>query len=418
MRGQGGAALFRHDADQTALTTPSANPPGTPSFPAPLQVLFATACGVLVANIYYAQPLIALIAPDLRIGDHAAGVVVMAAQLGYAAALLLLTPLADIVENRRLVLCLTAMTVVALLGAGFAQSAPLFLACSFVVGAGSTGAQVLVPLASHLVPPHARGRVIGNIVAGLLAGIMLARPLASFVASHFGWRAIFFLSSGMTALMGLMLLRALPSRRPEPGLRFGPMLLSIGRLFATHPVFRRRTACHTLAFAAFQLFWTAIPLALADRLGLTQSGIALFALAGAGGALCAPLAGRLADRGYTRSGIWIAMASIVGAFALAGWAGAALSVAGLVISAILLDAAVQANLVMSQRVIYGLDPAARGRLNAGFMTSIFIGGAAGSFLGALIYASAGWAWVAATGAALGGVALLLLALEHWRTPNP
>lgn len=387
------------------------------AFPAPLQLLFATACGVMVANIYYAQPLIALIAPDLGINEHTAGVVVTTAQLGYAAGLFLLTPLADIVENRRLVLGLAGVTIVALLGAAVARSSPLFLACSFVLGAGSTGAQVLVPLSSLLAPAPIRGRVIGNIVAGLLAGIMLARPLASFVASHWGWRAIFFLSAGMMTIMVVLLARALPHRQPEPGPRYGSLLLSIGRLFADHPLLRDRTICHALAFATFQLFWTAIPLALADRLGLTQSGIALFALAGAGGALCAPLAGRLADRGYTRSGIWIAIASIVVAFALAGWAGAALSVVGLAVSAILLDVAVQANLVMSQRVIYGLDPAARGRINAGFMTSIFVGGAAGSFLGALIYVQGGWGWVAATGAMLGTLALLLLALEQWRAPR-
>ena len=395
----------------------SADESAAPAFPAPLQVLFATACGVMVANIYYAQPLIALIAPDLGINEHTAGVVVTTAQLGYAAGLFLLTPLADIVENRRLVLSLAGLTIFALLGAALARSSPLFLACSFVIGLGSTGAQVLVPLSSLLAPPPIRGRVIGNIVAGLLAGIMLARPLASFVASHWGWRAIFFLSAGMMTIMVALLARALPRRQPEPGPRYGSLLISIGWLFADHPLLRRRTICHALAFATFQLFWTAIPLALADRLGLTQSGIALFALAGAGGALCAPLAGRLADRGYTRSGIWIAIASIVVAFALAGWAGAALSVVGLAVSAILLDAAVQANLVMSQRVIYGLDPAARGRINAGFMTSIFIGGAGGSFLGALIYTSGGWGWVAATGAMLGGLALLLLALEQWRAPR-
>lgn len=389
-----------------------------PRFTAGLQLLFATACGVMVANIYYAQPLVALIAPDLGISEHAAGVVVTTAQLGYAAALLLLTPLADILESRKLVLSLTCMTILALLGATFARSSTLFLACSFVIGMGSTGAQVLVPLASHFVSDQARGRVIGNVVAGLLAGIMLARPLASFVADHWGWRAIFALSAAMMSIMGLLLLRALPGRKPEPGLRYGPMLVSIGRLFVVHPELRWRTACQVLAFATFQLFWTAVPLILADKFHLSQSGIALYALAGASGALSAPLAGRLADRGLSRPTMWTAFAGLVLAFALTGWSAVALSVTGFVLAAILLDAAVQANLIVSQRANYGLDPTARGRINAGFMTSIFIGGASGSFLGALLYTAGGWSWVAMTGAALGCMALALLALEHRRPRHP
>ena len=386
--------------------------PDMPRFTAGLQLLFAAACGVMVANIYYAQPLVALIAPDLGISEHAAGVVVTTAQLGYAAALLLLTPLADIVESRKLVLCLACVTILALVGAILARSGTLFLACSFVIGVGSTGAQVLVPLASHFVTEQARGRVIGNVVAGLLAGIMLARPLASFVADHWGWRAIFALSAAMMSIMVLLLLRALPSRRPEPGLRYGPMLVSIGRLFVVHPELRWRTACQVLAFTAFQLFWTAVPLILADKFHLSQSGIALYALAGASGALAAPVAGRLADRGFSRATMWVAFVSIVLAFALTGWSAGALSITGFVLAAILLDAAVQANLIVSQRVNYGLDPTARGRINAGFMTSIFIGGASGSFLGALLYAAGGWSWVAITGTALGFAALALLALEH------
>ena len=385
----------------------------TTPFPARTQVLFAAACGVMVANIYYAQPLVALIAPDLRIGAQAAGAVVTTAQLGYAVGLLLLTPLADIVENRRLVLTLLCVTIVALIGASVAGSATMFLVCSFAIGVGSTGAQVLVPLASHLAPPEARGRVVGNVVAGLLTGIMLARPLASIVASHFGWRAIFGLSAALMVMTGGLLWRALPARRPEPGLRYGAMLASIARLLAAQRVLRWRTACHALAFAAFQIFWTAIPLLLADTFGLTQSGIALFAVAGAGGALCAPIAGRIADRGWTRTAMPIALGSVAVAFLIAEGSVPAASIAGLVVAAVLLDAAVQANLVLSQRAIYALDPAARGRMNAGFMTSIFIAGAIGSFLGAWTYADAGWAAVAAAGFAVGGLALCLFGMETY-----
>jgi predicted MFS family arabinose efflux permease len=376
-----------------------------------LTFVFALACGGMVANLYYAQPLIGLISPALGLNPGVAGFVVTLTQLGYGAGLLLVVPLADLVENRRIILLATAGTVVGLLGVAIATSAALFLAASFVVGFCSVGTQVLIPFAAHLAPDGKRGRVIGNIMAGLLGGIMLSRPISSFVADAFGWRAIFLLSAAMMlAMMGLLWLK-LPQRRPGASLPYGSVLASTLKLLATKRLLQRRAAYQALLFASFNLFWTAVPLLLTQHFGLTQRGIALFALAGAGGALAAPFAGRLADHGWTRPATGLAMLASLVAFLVAGWTEAAGLLLVLVVAGIVIDAATQANQVLSQRAVYSLPAELRGRLNAGYMTVLFVGGACGSALAAAIYHYGGWWMTSLCGAGLGLLALLIYATE-------
>lgn len=381
-----------------------------------LTFVFALACGAMVANLYYAQPLIGLVSPELGLHESLAGLIVTLTQLGYGAGLLLLVSLADLVENRLLVLATTGATAAGLAGVALSTSAGPFLAASFVVGLGSVGAQVLVPFAAHLAPEASRGRTIGNVMAGLLAGIMLARPFSSTVADAFGWRAVFWVSAGLMLALMALLARSLPRRSPRGGMHYGQVLGTTLRLLATEPVLQRRSAYQGLMFACFNLFWTAVPLELVQRFGLTQRGIALFALAGAGGALAAPLAGRLADRGLTRPATGLAFAAVALSYALAGWSSWAALVVPLALSAVALDAAVQLNQVLSQRVVYSLPPELRGRLNAGYMTVVFACGAAGSALAAATFFHGGWRLTCLTGAALGLAGLALFATE--RRPSP
>lgn len=384
----------------------------TPGISKGLTAVFSVACGLMVANLYYTQALIGEIASALGLRGAAAGLLVTATQLGYGAGLFFIVSLADRVENKRLILLLTMGAAFGQLGTWMSAGVASFLFCSFLSGFCSVGAQIMVPLAAHLAPEEGRGRVVGNIMGGLIAGIMLARPLANGVAAIAGWRAIFGLSAFGMAALALLIWRTVPQRRPTPALHYGQILLSSLSMLVKTSAIRRRTAYQATIFAAFNLFWTAVPLLLAARFGLGQVGIGLFALAGAGGALAAPIAGRLGDRGHVRVGTAAALASAIVAFLISGWAAAAHALILLAAAAVLLDAATQLNQVLGQRVLFSIAPEARGRINAVYMTIVFLAGALGSTIATLSFDQGGWTATAAVGAALATAALLLFLTER------
>jgi predicted MFS family arabinose efflux permease len=369
------------------------------------------ACAALVANLYYAQPLIAAIAPALGIPRDLAGSVVSVTQVGYGIGLFFLVSLADLVENRRLVIAALAVTVVALVVEAVARGAAEFFLASFVVGLCSTAAQVLIPFVAHLVPGPRSGRAVGNLMAGLLTGIMLARPLSLFVAGLAGWRTMFWASAVLLVLIGVALARLMPTRKPGGHTSYGAILASMIGLMRRSAVLRRRAIYQGLMFAAFNMFWTAAPIMLADRFGLSQQGIALFALAGAGGALAAPFAGRLADRGHVQGATAGAMAAMALAFLPMAWARGATGLLLLVVLTVIVDAAVQTNQVVSQRVIFAVPSRIRGRVNGVYMTVLFAGGALGSLLGTASYQWGGWAATVALGGMMGVTALVFFWTE-------
>ena len=365
----------------------------------PAQVaLFAAACGIAVANIYYSQPLVGLIASALRLHAGLAGLIVALTQLGFAAGLLCLVPLSDVIENRRLVTWACGAVVIGLIGIALSGSAVTFLVSSFVVGVSAVATQILVPFASHLAPEASRGKVVGNVMSGLLVGIMLARPISSYVAAVFGWRTVFYISAGMMLALMLVLRRALPRRVPSSHLTYPQIMRSLGGVVARTPLLRRRAFYQGMMFAGFNLFWTGSPLLLANEFGLGHRSIALFTLAGAAGALSAPIAGRLADRGLTRPATGWALIAAALAFGVAIEAGRSHSLPLLLLAALALDAAVQVCQVLSLRSIYMLAPEIRGRLNGLFMAFVFVCGATGSALAAAVYVFWGWGTLATLGA--------------------
>lgn len=400
--------------DPSTSTAPATPVEAEQGLSASLTLLFAIATGIIVANIYYAQALIGPLSRDLGIDGSLAGLLVTATQLGYAAGLCFLVPVSDLIENRKLAIVSIALAVLGLVGAALSRSGTTFLISSFAIGFFASGAQVLVPFASYLATPEKRGRTIGNVMFGLLGGIMLARPLANMLADQYGWRSIFWASAVAMSLLIIPLRLALPQRRPHSHAPYFGVLRSMGTLLVKYPVLRRRTLHQSIIFACFNLFWTAVPLLLGEHFGFSQHEIGLFALAGAAGALIAPVAGTWADRGKTREGTLLGLASLIVAFALAGFAGVVISVAALVLSAILLDGAVQANQIMSQRTVYSIDPHARGRLNSIFMTTMFLFGAAGSGLATVLYFHFGWAGVSIVGGVL-GILLLISFLRQEKT---
>ncbi|WP_254902826.1 MFS transporter [Halomonas sp. CSM-2] len=268
----------------SSSTTGTAASSQNPTISRWLTVLLAFACGLIAANIYYAQPLVGPISTQLNLSEQASGLIVTMTQLGYGLGLLLVVPLGDLFENRRLAVSILAVGAFGLLISGFAGSVEPFLAASFLVGLGSVTVQILVPYAAHLAPDAIRGRVVGNVMSGLMLGIMLARPVASMITYFASWRAVFYLSFIGMVLLSAILRFTLPPRPVVARLKYHQMLASMVHLVKTTPALRRRALYHASMFGAFSLFWTTTPLLLAGpRFGLSQKGIALFALAGVAG---------------------------------------------------------------------------------------------------------------------------------------
>ncbi|WOD16298.1 MFS transporter [Paraburkholderia kirstenboschensis] len=370
-----------------------------------LIALFAFCCGAIVANLYYAQPITELIAPDIHMSSNTASLIVSLTQIGYALGLFFLVPLGDLLENRKLMIATALVSIASLGAAAFAHQPGWFLGISLLVGFSSVAVQILIPLAAHLAPDESRGKVVGTIMSGLLLGILLSRPISSVIAGHFGWRAVFGSAAILMAVVTSVLALTIPRRQPEHKATYFELIGSLGHLLRTMPVLRHRSLYQGLMFASFSLFWTAIPVELTRHFGLSQMAIGIFALVGAIGATSAPVAGRLADAGHTVRATLIAL--VVGALAYTpALIHPAWGVFGLVATGIILDFAVQMNMVLGQREIYALHAASRNRLNALYMTSIFVGGASGSALASPLYQHGGWPLVATVATAFPVVALI------------
>jgi predicted MFS family arabinose efflux permease len=366
---------------------------------------------MFASNLYYAQPLLTTIAGELGLEPRFAGSVVSASQLGYALGLFLLVPLSDKIENRRLVLICVALTLVGLVGVASARSASAFLFFALMIGIFSSGAQVLLPYLSHMLPDARRGRILGNIVAGVLTSIMLARPFALFVSAAWGWRCVYLSSAIVTAFLGAALWWTMAPRRPHDRMSYRRTIASMFVLFASETQVRRRTLYQSVLFGCFTMFWAAMPILLAERFGLGVQQIGLFALVGAGGVLAAPLAGHIADRGGVRFGTMLGSASVAAAFICSAVSVYWMLPIALAMTSFVIDGSIQISQVLSRIVVLDVSPGVRGRVNALYMTSIYLSGAAGSLIGVTLLYAGGWLAITAAGA-LGGVVVFLLAMTE------
>jgi predicted MFS family arabinose efflux permease len=369
-------------------------------------VVLATACGLAVANIYFAQPILDLLAGSFHTSQAAATTAVTVVQIGYAIGLVLLLPMGDLLENRRLTSSMLLVTAVALVVAGSAPNLGVFLVASVFVGVTSVVAQILVPFAAHLAPEASRGRIVGWVGSGLLLGILLARTMSSFAAAVWGWRAIFFISAGLVLVMSVVLIRVLPTRKPDHTTGYRTLMASVWELVRTQPVLRRRAVCQALLFAAFSAYWTGVAYQLIAVHHFDQAQVGLFALVGAVGVVASPVAGRIADRGDRwASGVALLIAVAAMVVARCG----ADSVVWLGVSAVLLDVGMTAHQVLSQREIYQLRPDARARINTVYMGCVFTGGALGSALAGVLHGHWGWAGIATAGIGLASASFVLWA---------
>ena len=372
-----------------------------------LILLFAITGGVAVGNLYWAQPLLGDIAESFGTQPGSTGLLITLTQLGYATGIFLLVPLGDIRDRRRLIPLIMALSALSLCLTALAPSMPWLLAAMALTGMTTIAGQILTPFASDLASPQQMGKVTGTIISGMLTGILLSRTVSGVIADFFGWRAVYFLASGCTVLLMLLMLRMLPADLPRQHLRYGQLMRSMLSVIAGSTTVRITLAIGFCGFMVFSMFWTSLTFLLSSApYSYTVSQIGLTGLAGLAGALMARRAGVLHDRGLSVPATGFAL--VMGIFALSLAAYDRNSIYLVLAAIVLLDIAIQTLNVLNQTRIISVNPAMRSRLSTVFVVCNFLGGASGSALAGFLWRLAGWAAVMS-----GGTAVLSMALGIW-----
>ena len=388
----------------------------TEKLPAPLVFTLAAGAGLSVASIYYSQPMLDIISKQFNVGIGSVGMIPMLTQAGYALGILLLAPLGDRHDRRTIILIKGLLLVAALLLCGFSGGLNAMLIASFVTGLTATVAQDIVPASAALAPERSRGKTVGTVMTGLLVGILLSRVVSGFVAEYFGWRTMYMMAAAAVLLISLTLWRVLPRFTPGTSVSYPRLLLSLAHLWQQHQTLRRAALAQGLLSVSFSAFWSTLALMLSQRFHFDSAIAGAFGVAGAAGALAAPLAGSIADRigpaRVTQYGATLVMVSFALMFLLPLLPVPA-QIGLIILSTIGFDLGVQATLVAHQTLVYGLAPEARSRLNALMFTVVFIGMASGAALGSLALAHWGWSGVVALSTFAAALALLIrLASRH------
>lgn len=382
--------------------------PTTRAMPRRLLALLAVTCAVAVGNLYFPQAVGPLVAAGLHVSPDATAVVVTATQLGYTAGIVLLVPLGDRLPNRPLLVVLLSLTGLALLAAGCAPALGPLTAAGAAVGLTTVAAQVVGPLAAGLTPPERQGAVIGVLLSGSTAGMLLARTFGGTLGEWLGWRAPYLVAAAAALLLAIVLGTAVPTTVPTSRQPYRALLAEPFRLLRTEPELRRSSLYQACVFAGFSAVWTCLALLLTGpvyRLGAPAVG--LLALVGAATVFCTPYAGRLVDRHGPDP---VNLVCLLGVFGSApvlalGARGGPLGLAALVLGTLLLDVAMQCGMVAGQARAYAVRPDAPGRVKTAYMTCGYLGGSAGSWLGVRVWGRAGWWGVCALLALLAAVAL-------------
>jgi predicted MFS family arabinose efflux permease len=378
-------------------------------------IFMSFAVGVMAANIYYAQPILSLLANSLGMRPDAAGLVMTLTQVGYGIGVFFVVPLGDLIENKKLILTMIGITIVAEVLLGASQSFISYFMATILVGIGASAVQVIVPYTTHLYDKSQKGHVIGSLMSGLMLGIMFSRPLASLLTDLVSLHAVFYFSAILMSIVFWRLFSILPERRPEPtNLKYSQLIWSMKEMLFNTPTLQRRALYQACMFGAFCFFWTTVPMMLVNSaFQFTQKGVAIFALAGLAGAIAAPYAGKLADRGWSKQATFIAFLIGIISFSLNHFvvAGSTLWLIVLIISANLLDAGVSAHLVLGQRAIFMIDPKNQSRLNGLYLVIVNVGGAFGSALGGWAYLHGGWGFSSLLGLVFPLVAMMLFLSE-------
>jgi predicted MFS family arabinose efflux permease len=372
-----------------------------------LTFLFATASGAAVGNLYWSQPLLEVIGRDLDASSGAVGWLVTVTQLGYALGILLVVPLGDLLDRRRLVPVMMLCSAVALVLCALAPTFPTLLAAIGLLGVTTVSGQILVPLAGDLADPAARGHVVGTVVSGILTGILVSRTVSGLVAAAAGWRAIYAAAAVLAVLLAVLLHRVVPRLPAKTDLRYPALLASVGAVIARERTVRWSLAMGAVQFGTFTMFWTALTFFLsAPPFSYSVDLIGLFGLVGLAGAVAAQRAGRLHDRGLSMPATGLGWVLTLLSFVVGGFA--ARSVVLLVVAILLLDVAIQSLNILNQARLFAVSHEARSRLNTATVTANFLAGAVGSAAAGLLWSAGGWAAVTAA-----GIVLSLAGLGIW-----
>ncbi|OJT20070.1 MFS transporter [Archangium sp. Cb G35] len=375
----------------------------------------AAAAGLSVANLYYHQPLLGDIGRTFQSSDRALGFIPTVSQVGYALGLLLIVPLGDSLERRRIIVIMSTLVSLALVGVAVAPSLPWMVAASGLAGVTTVVPQLLVPFAANLAPAASRGRVVGTVMSGLLIGILLSRTASGFLGVRFGWRAMFWIAAALRLLLTVVLRLTLPRQPVSASLPYPALLRSLGTLVREEPVLRLHSLLGALTFGGFSAFWATLALhlqAMPQHYGPQVAG--LFGVVGVAGAVAAPLAGRYADARGDRRVNALSIGILLMSFAVLGVGGQSLW--GLALGVVLLDLGAQANHISNQARVYALRPEARNRLNTVYMVTYFAGGASGAWLGSMAWSHWGWRGVCAVGGAMALAGLVALGVAGSRRP--
>lgn len=372
--------------------------------PLTLWIMTIATC-LVVANLYYNQPLLEDIARTFHVSKARVGQVSVLTQVGYATGMFFLVPLADMVKRKRLMVIVFAFIVLSLIITATAQSINVLIIASFLLGASSMIPQLLVPMAAHLAKPSERGKKIGVIMSGLLIGILLSRTFSGFIGQYFGWRSVYYIAAGIMVVMWLMVGFFLPEVEPEYKGSYEKLMASLVDLFKQEPRLRIASLRGALCFACFSAFWTTIVFLLKQNFDMGSNVAGEFGLVGAFGAIAAGLMGRLSDKmdAYKLSGFTLAL--ILVSFIIFIFSGH--SIAGLIIGVIVLDMGVQATHISNQSIIFALQPEARNRINTIYMVSYFIGGAIGTAVATQLWKSYQWNGVCITGMIISLITLVI-----------
>ncbi|MBD0706536.1 MFS transporter [Pseudomonas sp. PSB1] len=364
-----------------------------------LVALMAFCCALAVSTIYYHQPLLPQIAASFGLAPTHAGLIATLTQLGYAAGLLLIVPLADCRQPRQIALLAIAVNAVALIVCAAAPSFTLLCVSCVVVGVTAITAQIIIPVLSGLATLTERGRIVGDLLSGLSAGLLLARTIGGVVGAYTGWRVVFIMASLTDVLLLIIVARSLPATANLTAIPYAGLMRSLGSLVLEERVLRYCAAGGLMTFAGFSALWASLAALLAQPpYEFDSATIGLFGLVALLGIALSPCIGVLADRLGARTMVLAGAVALTVGFAFIAAGGQSLG--SLIVGMVLLDFGNRAGLIANQARVFTLRPEARSRLNTVFMGAYFLGGAVGAALGNYGVHQSGWIGLAVVGTLL------------------